>query len=131
MTFNELPQDKQQALIDSRKTLYVKMREDTGYRVVRVNKTGTRFFEAQRRQIAYTGNPCGYMRFGGGSYWVIYYGEIRWRAVRHPMGNDYDCVWICSHKHLFGSRNGVQIPGRLNTKKEVMALIDKLEIFNH
>ena len=74
------------------------------------------------------------MPFGGGTYWEIKYGQIQWqhKVRRDPLGEKYDeYMWVRS-KFFARTTNVttgevIEIPTTLNTKKEVMELLKKLE----
>ena len=126
MKISELPKDKAEKLLKAQKALHVTMREDNSYHVVRVNKEGTRYFEAHRVSMSYSPN----MPFGGGSYWRIRYGAMGWCRRKDMVGNDYHCIWFKTSQTFSKSRTCIDIPATLNTKKEVMALLKQIGMFN-
>jgi hypothetical protein len=68
------------------------------------------------------------MPFGGGTYWKIRYGKVEVGAFKSPVGTrEYQLI----DGHTYGkSANGTEIPRTLETKKEVLALINAIRIFN-
>lgn len=135
MKLNELPQDIQNKLIADRNNWKGHIASGS-YGVTAYNQNGTRFFSANRRCIGWQHNEyanCS-MPFGGGTYWEIKYGQIQWTYKRRkdPLGETYtEYQWVRS-KYFCRTTNEetgevVEIPTRLNTKKEVMALLKKLE----
>lgn len=133
MKLNELPQEIQDKLIADREEWKGTITSG-GYSVAAFNKQGTRYFSAIRRCVSWqdtkTGNS---MPFGGGSYWIVKYGEMRWvhRKLRNPLGEvEHEYEWVLGpHYGSVVTKNGehIEIPDQLATKKEVMALLKKLE----
>lgn len=124
MNFNELLTDVQNKLIQDRKELKNK-NVNNAYHIELYNEEGTRYFVATRKCQAYSDNRGNYMPFGGGSVWKITYGCVQFKSTVDFGIKTYE---LCSGK-TYGKRNGVEIPRTLNTKKEVMELVKKLEIF--
>lgn len=130
MLLSELPIEIQKKLKEERLTLCEKWYKNTGYEVCFVNKEGTRYFYAIRKQFEYSNDKGGYMPFGGGSEWHISYGKILWDRTKQVMGNDYDYFWTKTSNLFAKSANGTIIPKRVGTKKEVMELVKAIGIFN-
>ena len=130
MLLSELPIEIQEILRAERLTLCEKWYKNTGYEVCLVNKEGTRYFYAIRKQFEYTNDRGGYMPFGGGSDWHISYGKILWDRTKQVMGNDYDYFWTKTSNLFAKSANGTIIPKRVGTKKEVIELVKAIGIFN-
>lgn len=127
MKFEELPQAIQAKLKTDREQL-PNHRVNTAYAIELYNATGTRYFRAQRRCRCWNDTKGNYMPFGGGTYWTVSYGKVQVRAYKSCMGTqEYE---LYNGKRFSESANGTVIPTELNTKKEVMQLIKKLEIFN-
>lgn len=125
MKISELPEDVQKKLAQQRIELSHK-RINTPYRVEVYNADGTRYLEAYRICKSWSDDKGHYMPFGGGTYWSIRYGAVQWTSRKDPLGGiDYE---LCNGKQ-YGSRDGVEIPKIVNTKKEVLILIEKLGIF--
>lgn len=125
MKISELPEVVQQQLSQDRVELSRK-RINTAYRVEVYNSEGTRYLEARRCCKSWNDDNGNYMPFGGGSYWTIRYGAVQWTTMKDPLGGtQYE---LCNGKQ-YGSRNGVEIPKRVGTKKEVLKLIQELGIF--
>lgn len=134
MKLQELPQEIQDKLVADRNGWKGHITSGA-YGVAAYNQNGTRFFEATRNCVGWqdtkTGNS---MPFGGGTYWVIRYGEVRWRRSvrRDPLGNRYtEYEWVNSNTYCRTTNNItgeiVEIPHTVGTKKEVMAILKKLE----
>ena len=113
MKFEELPAEVQQQLAQQRAELY--------------NADGTRYIEAVRCCKSWNDDKGHAMPFGGGTYWTIRYGAVQWQTRKDPLGGK--AYELCNGKQYGKSRNGVEIPNRLNTKKEVIALIKSIGIF--
>ena len=126
MKFEELPAEVQQQLAQQRAELAGK-RINTAYRVELYNADGTRYIEAVRCCKSWNDDKGHAMPFGGGTYWTIRYGAVQWQTRKDPLGGK--AYELCSGKQYGKSRNGVEIPNRLNTKKEVIALIKSIGIF--
>lgn len=126
MKLTELPQEVQGQLAFERATLKHKC-ENSAYRVVLYNEAGTRYFTAFRQCESWSDDKGHYMPFGGGTYWVIAYGCVQFRAYKSCVGTrEYE---LCNGKRYGKSANGTEIPSRLATKKEVLALVKKIGIF--
>ena len=126
MKFEELPAEVQQQLAQQRAELAGK-RINTAYRVELYNADGTRYIEAVRCCKSWNDDKGHAMPFGGGTYWTIRYGAVQWQTRKDPLGGK--AYELCNGKQYGKSRNGVEIPNRLNTKKEVIALIKSIDIF--
>ena len=126
MKFSELPKQVQETLAKEKGLLHLK-KINTPYEVLVYNETGTRFFNARRVQSAWQDNNGNYMPYGGGSKWVIKYGEVGFRTCRNPFG-EIDAE-LCMGKTFGKSKNGTVIPQSVATKKEVLALIAQIGIF--
>lgn len=126
MKLSELPAEVQQQLAQQRAELSGK-RINTAYRVELYNADGTRYFEAARVSQPWSNDKGAYMPFGGGTYWTIRYGAVQWVTRKDPLGGK--AYELCNGKQYAKSLNGVEIPARLNTKKEVLALVKKIGIF--
>lgn len=126
MKLSELPVEVQQQLAQQRAELSGK-RINTAYRVELYNVDGTRYFEAARVSQPWSNDKGAYMPFGGGTYWTIRYGAVQWAIRKDPLGGK--AYELCNGKQYTKSLNGVEIPARLNTKKEVLALVKKIGIF--
>ena len=129
MTLAELPQKIQDELNAERKQLYITMAKNDPYNITLVNEAGTRYFTARRKCESWNDDKGNYMPFGGGSHWSIAYGEVRWDRRRNPVG-EYDYFWVLSNKRYGRSKNGTEIPGRVATKKEAIAIAQAIGIFN-
>lgn len=125
MHYTELPQEVRESLAEAKSRLHLKQ-VNTAYEVLFYNKAGTRYFSARRVQGSWQGNGA-YMPFGGGSKWIIKYGEMGFRTHRNPFGG-IDAE-MCMGRAFGKSSNGTQIPQSVATKKEVLQLIDQIGIF--
>ena len=125
MRFSELPQQVQDSLTSEQSHLHLKQ-VNTAYEVLVYNVTGTRFFHAKRVQSSWQGNGV-YMPFGGGSQWIIKYGEMGFRLIRDPFGGIG--AELCMGRRFGKSKNGTVIPNSVATKAEVLALIAQIGIF--
>lgn len=127
MTLSDLPQEVQQELINERVELCSKWHRNTPYEVCFTNKEGTRYFEARRKQSAYSDDRGNYMPFGGGSQWYIYYGKILWDRRKNPVG-EWDYYWVKTGQTFGKSSNGTMIPKSLGKKSEVIELAKNIGI---
>ena len=126
MKLSELPSEVQQQLAKQRNELSGK-RINTAYRVELYNADGTRYFEALRCCHSWNDDKGNYMPFGGGTYWVIRYGAVQWTTRKNPFGGK--AYELCNGKQYGKSANGTEIPKSLKTKKEVLALVNRIGIF--
>ena len=120
MKFSELHQDIQQDLRNQQSTLYKDWYCNDAYHILFTNKEGTRYFSAYRKSLAGQ-----YGIFGGGSQWIIKYGQISWKIDKDPMGGK-EYSWCKSSKTFGKSLNGTEIPKTVNTKKEVMSIVESI-----
>lgn len=124
----DLPEDIRERLQAERAELHNKWKTNTSYNIMFTNVEGTRYFAAHRRCIGWYDLKGHSMPFGGGTYWEIQYGAIKWKMTRHPLYDnyhnfdDYDYDWMLS-RQLFGkSTNGTIIPAKVGAKKEVLEI---------
>lgn len=125
MTLQDLPEDVQQKLLSERVKLWQTMHANDAWHVAFVNKEGTRYFEAYRRND--------FTRWSGGSmhgWWRVRYGKVLWDRSKQPIGNDYDYFWVFSNHTFKRSMNGTDIPKEVHTKKEVIELAKAIGIFD-
>lgn len=123
MQLKDLPQEIQDKLLEERKQLCEKWHRNTPWEVCFVNKEGTRYFHAYRKNdFAGQGCMCG--------WWLVRYGEIRWRHTRKVFWGivDETYEWVES-KGYAKSKNGTQIPPDVHTKKEVLEIAKAIGIF--
>ena len=125
MRAKELPIEVQETLAEAMGRLHLKQ-VNTAYEVLMYNKAGTRYFNARRVQGSWQGNGV-YMPFGGGSRWIIKYGEMGFRLHRDPFGGIG--AELCMGRHFGKSANGTVIPSSVNAKQDVLALLAKIGIF--
>ena len=128
MKLNELPQEIQDKMRDERKSLVKTWHRNDPYYICFVNEDGTRYFEASRHCYDWSNDRGAYMPFGGGSYWTISYGKIKWKSYTDLGETCYK--WVCSSETFGKAANGTEIPKRLDTKKEVLAVAKAIGIFN-
>lgn len=126
MKLSELPSEVQQQLAKQRNELSGK-RINTAYRVELYNADGTRYFEALRCCQSWNDDKGNYMPFGGGTYWTIRYGAVQCTTRKNPFGGK--AYELCNGKQYGKSANGTEIPKSLKTKKEVLALVNRIGIF--
>lgn len=126
MKLQELPKEIQEQLARERAQLSKRQR-NTAYDVLLYNREGTRYFYAHRVSQSWSDDKGNYMPFGGGSFWAIRYGCVQFTKYKNPVGEtDY---MLCDGKQYGRSANGTDIPKRLDTKKEVIALVREIGIF--
>lgn len=125
MRANELPLEVQEMLAEAKNRLHLKQ-VNTAYEVLRYNQSGTRYFSARRVQDSWQGNGV-FMPFGGGSKWIIKYGEMGFRLHRDPFGGIG--AELCMGRRFGKSANGTTIPQSVASKKEVLDLLAKIGIF--
>ena len=125
MRAKELPSEVQETLAKAMNRLHLKQ-VNTAYEILMYNKAGTRYISARRVQGSWQGNGV-YMPFGGGSQWIIKYGEMGFRLIRDPFGGIG--AELCMGRRFGKSKNGTVIPNSVATKAEVLALIAQIGIF--
>ena len=126
MKFTELSQEWQDKLSADRKVLCKKNHSDS-YEVIMYNAEGTRYFRARRVCHAWNDDKGHSMPFGNGTHWTVRYGAVQFSAHRNPCGEiDYE---LCDGKTYGRSANGTVIPPRVDTKKEVIEILNKIAIF--
>lgn len=132
MKLTDLPTEIQNELNEKRLHLHETMKVNGAYNITLVNKEGTRYFMAHRHCIGWADQREGHtntMPFGGGTYWVIQYGAVLWDRRKNPVG-EWDYYWcVPSSKKFSKSLNGTEIPSRVGTKKEVLAIAKQIGIF--
>ena len=125
MKLQDLPQDIQDKLLKERAVLYKTMRANDAWHVACVNKEGTRYFEAWRKND--------FSKWSGGSihgWWRVRYGKVLWDSRPWPLGGGKDYFWVFSNKTFKKSVNGTEIPTEVHTKKEVLELAKAIGIFD-
>ena len=125
MRLIDLPENVQNVLRQE-KVKYVSKRINDGYTIHLYSSDGMRYVYARRHAMA-----SQYMSFGGGSYWTIAYGKVQFESYNNPVG-ERDYRW-CDGM-IFGSikkKDGsiVEIPKRVDTKKEVIEIIKSIGKF--
>lgn len=127
MKLSDLSQSWQDQLKASQLLLCQKNR-NTPYEVTRYDKNGTRYFYARRCCKSWNDDKGHSMPFGGGTYWTIAYGRVAFRGYINPCGEtEYE---LCDGPRFNKSMNGTVIPSEVATKKEVLALLAKIGIFD-
>lgn len=130
MMFSELPVEVQESLNGERKAIAGRC-TNNAYTIHLYNEDGTRYFYARRACKPWVGFKDSHalsMPFGGGTYWSVAYGAVQFRSFRNPVGQvDYE---LCDGKRYGKSANGTAIPSTLPTKKDVLALVKAIGIFN-
>lgn len=125
MTLKDLPQEIQDQLLADRAKLHETKKVNNAWHVAFVNKEGTRYFEAWRKND--------FQRWSGGctsGWWRVRYGKVLWDRHIWPTGGGYDYFWVFSGKWFTKSQNGTEIPTDVHTKKEVLELAKKIGIFD-
>ena len=119
MTIDELPIEVQNELRES-KPKFTNRHINTIREVLVYNKAGTRYFHAWRvyEGVRTMGNP---------SYWKLRYGKVQFRQCKDPLGGTY-YEW-CNGKSFGKSLNGTVIPPFVYTKKEVIKVLEQIELF--
>lgn len=128
MQLKDLPQEIQDKLLEERKQLCEKWHRNTPWEVCFVNKDGTRFFHAYRK------NDYGSWDYGcKGGWWNVSYGVIRWRhrveQIKFIGETVHHYEWVESETYK-KSVNGTDVPREVHTKKEVLDLAKRIGIFN-
>lgn len=126
MKFSELAKQVQERLVKEKNNLHSK-NINTSYEVLVYNEAGSRFLNAKRVQGSWQNNRGSYMPFGGGSKWILRYGEVGFQTYRNPFG-EMDAE-LCMGRLFSKSSNGTSIPKSVGTKREVLAIIDQIGIF--
>lgn len=124
MKLSDLPLDVQTKLRQERAELYKTRHVNTPWNVAFVNKEGTRYFSAWRKND--------FAKWSGGSmhgWWCVRYGKVLWDRRKQPLGDDYDYFWVFSETFR-KSANGTEIPREVHTKKEVLEIAKAIGIFD-
>lgn len=125
MKLDDLDSKIKNELLEQRKELCSKWKQNSAYDICFTNTDGTRYFKAMRVVLSWNDDKGHYMPFGGGTYWKIIYGKIKWATVKNPIvGKDY--VWVQSRETFSKSANGTVIPIKLKTKKEVLEIAKQI-----
>ena len=127
MTVRELPMNVQVRLKTEQAALWHK-RINTGYEVLAYNPTGTRYFHARRVVKSWSDTRGHYMPYGGGSHWLVRYGAVQFQSYKNPLG--YKDYRLCDGRAFGKSKNGTEIPSKVSTKKEVLAIAKQIGIFH-
>lgn len=69
-------------LLEQRKELCSKWKQNSAYDICFTNTDGTRYFKAKRVVLSWNDDKGHYMPFGGGTYWQIRYGKIKWTTEK-------------------------------------------------
>ena len=118
MKFNELPQEWQEKLLEERKNLH--KRNHIGKSSVTLyNKEGTRFFWA-----SYSSRS----RYEP-AHWSVSYGAVQFTR-EYDFSRNESYVWTWG-KRFNQSLNGTHIPRWVDTRKDVLELVDKIGIFEY
>lgn len=95
------------------------------YEVLLYSANGMRYFRASRKCV---GSDKLNKAFGGGSYWLVSYGQVEYTIKRDCCGGN-DPILVLG-KTFSKSKNGTEIYRRLESKKEVIELAKQIGIFN-
>lgn len=125
MTLNDLDIETRNRLVKMRNELSKTWKENSAYRICFTNPEGTRYFSAIRKVISWNDDKGHYMPFGGGSYWQIKYGKIKWTTEKDPIGGKV-YLWVKSRETFSKSANSTIIPKEVKTKKEVLEIAKKI-----
>ena len=112
-------------LLEQRKELCSKWKQNSAYDICFTNTDGTRYFKAKRVVLSWNDDKGHYMPFGGGTYWQIRYGKIKWATEKNPIGGTV-YVWVQSRETFSNSANGTVIPNEVKTKKEVLEIAKQI-----
>lgn len=112
-------------LLEQRKELCSKWKQNSAYDICFTNTDGTRYFKAKRVVLSWNDDKGHYMPFGGGTYWQIRYGKIKWATGKNPIGGTV-YVWVQSRETFLKSANGTVIPNEVKTKKEVLEIAKQI-----
>lgn len=112
-------------LLEQRKELCSKWKQNSAYDICFTNTDGTRYFKAKRVVLSWNDDKGHYMPFGGGTYWQIRYGKIKWATEKNPIGGTV-YVWVQSRETFSKSANGTVIPNEVKTKKEVLEIAKQI-----
>lgn len=129
MLLSDLPNDVQEQLTSERLRLHVEWKRNDAYHILFTNIDGTRYFEANRisESSCFRGY---YMPFGGGSYWEIKYGKIKWSSTYDNLSCSTKYYWKCTRQVFRKSTNGTVIPQILRKKKDVLEVAKSIGIFD-
>lgn len=112
-------------LLEQRKELCSKWKQNSAYDICFTNTDGTRYFKAKRVVLSWNDDKGHYMPFGGGTYWKIRYGKIKWATGKNPIGGTV-YVWVQSRETFSKSANGTVIPNEVKAKKEVLEIAKQI-----
>ena len=134
MKYSELPEEIRKKLDEELNQLKNKLVTNNAFEISLYSKKGTRYFHARRHVCSSrVGKNKEYdFRFGGKNYWEVSYWGMGVREQKNPFGEkEY-------HLHAgikYGSKTNskgevIEIPKELDTKAEVLKLIEALEVFD-
>lgn len=125
MTLDDLDIEIKNELLEQRKELCSKWKQNSAYYICFTNTDGTRYFKARRVILSWNDDKGHYMPFGGGSYWQIRYGKIKWATGKDPIGGTV-YSWVQSRETFSKSANSTIIPTEVKTKKEVLEIAKQI-----
>lgn len=82
MKLDDLDIEIKNELLEQRKELCSKWKQNSAYDICFTNTDGTRYFKAKRVVLSWNDDKGHYMPFGGGTYWQIRYGKIKWTTEK-------------------------------------------------
>ena len=97
MKLDDLDIEIKNELLEQRKELCSKWKQNSAYDICFTNTDGTRYFKAKRVVLSWNDDKGHYMPFGGGTYWQIRYGKIKWATEKNPIGGTV-YVWVQSRE---------------------------------
>ena len=125
MKLDDLDIEIKNELLEQRKELCSKWKQNSAYDICFTNTDGTRYFKAKRVVLSWNDDKGHYMPFGGGTYWQIRYGKIKWATEKNPIGGTV-YVWVQSRETFSKSANGTVIPNEVKTKNEVLEIAKQI-----
>ena len=132
MKFNELPIEVQDRL---KSELAEKANKctNTAFEIRIYSKTG-KFWLWARRHVGSCVNKNGNPWILGGSHaWTVRFGDVGFRSYKNPLGQT---DWMLDETvtytgHELSTGEVIKIPKEVSTKKEVLALIASLPMFDY
>lgn len=130
MKYSELPEEIRKKLEEERDELKNKLVVNNSSEIGIYSKSGTRWFHARRRVCSRVDKRD--FRFGGRNYWEITYRGMNACVQKNVMGEKeyhlHDGIIYTSRTNSKGER--IEIPKELDTKADVLKLIESLEVFD-
>lgn len=125
MNLRDLAANVRNELIEKRKRLCENWKQNEKNDICFTNTEGTRYFRAKRIFVSWSKKNAGNMKYGGGTYWRISYGKIKW-VVRTDKSGKKKYLWVETNLTFTKSLNGTIIPKDVKSKTEVLDITKQI-----